>query len=408
MVDDVVVVGAGPAGLMSAYRLARSGVKVKLLERHPNENVSLMGELVTQKVLRFLEINKHAEQVANQFKQIKAVNLDTGTEITVDRTMLNESFLLDEDAVQTLLKEKAESYGAEFLFRKNVRSVIKENGYVVGVKTRDEKYRSKIVVGADGSYSRIARTAGIPLGKYATSYGFRLKLSNVKVDPDIAYFYVGRDIGVGYLWMYPRSETEVNLGIGRVPMTKSYLSKLPTQNEVVRKYMKTTPGFENAKITNRNGGIVPLFGLIPRFVDSGVVLAGNAAGQVSAMVGGGVATSLHAGIVLSRALVGALEDGDYSRKRLMEYEKTYRKTPEAHSIQNTGKGMDAVLEFARVYDVYDIVDDVLGNIDARSINEIIQGHHSIGTIIGLALEQYKLIGRIFKMYIRALALTSFS
>jgi len=52
---EVVIVGAGPAGMMLAYQLASSGVKVRVLERHPDFQREFRGELVQRSVVEQLE-----------------------------------------------------------------------------------------------------------------------------------------------------------------------------------------------------------------------------------------------------------------------------------------------------------------------------------------------------------------
>jgi 2-polyprenyl-6-methoxyphenol hydroxylase-like FAD-dependent oxidoreductase len=52
---DVVIAGAGPAGMMLAYQLASNGVAVRVLERHPDFEREFRGELVMPSALGILE-----------------------------------------------------------------------------------------------------------------------------------------------------------------------------------------------------------------------------------------------------------------------------------------------------------------------------------------------------------------
>lgn len=407
MTYDVLIAGTGPAGLMTAEQSAKQGLKTLVLEKRERVTDSLMGELVTDKALNFLRVRPNSGYIANKYTSIVGESLDTGANIIVDRTLLGNSYLFDEDKCQELMRDRALSDGAEFRYKARVSSVIKDEKSVVGVKyNQNEQSRASLVVGADGAFSRVSETAGFTHPKWLLSYGYRFKLENCKnVDPNVAYFYVGRDVGLGYLWLYPRSETEVNLGIGRVPSSKANWHKLPPMQDVLRKYMRTHPETENAKIASVNGGVVPCAGIIPKFTDSGVALCGNSAGQVSSIVGGGVTTCFHAGTVLARHAKRMVDSDDFSKKSVELYEKEYRKTKLASNITNTGKGMWAVSKYAMLNDPIAAAEIVLGQLDAKTLNELIQGSAGVSTYMSLMTDFLPMVMKIGIGYLRAIAVS---
>ncbi|RLI54383.1 MAG: hypothetical protein DRO87_10230, partial [Candidatus Thorarchaeota archaeon] len=213
MTHDIIVVGTGPAGLSTAERASEYGLDTLVLEKRERVTDSLMGELVTDKALRFMRIKPDSEFIGNKFTSIIGKSIDTGANIVVDRTLLGNSYLLDEDKCQELMRDRAMSNGAEFRYKTRAKSVVKEGSAVVGVRyNQDEEARAGLTVGADGSFSRVSETSGFRKPKWLLSYGYRFKLEGCKgIDPDVAYFLVGRDVGLGYMWLYPRSESEVNL-----------------------------------------------------------------------------------------------------------------------------------------------------------------------------------------------------
>ncbi len=407
MVYDVIVAGTGPAGLMTAERTSKYGLKTLVLEKRGAVIDSLMGELVTDKALNFLRVKPDSEFIGNKFTSIIGESLDTGSNIVVDRTLLGNSYLFDEDKCQELMRDRALSNGAEFRYKSRVKSVIKEGKSVVGVKyNQDEEARANLTVGADGSFSRVSETAGFTHPKWLLSYGYRFKLTNCKnVDPNVAYFYVGKNVGLGYLWLYPRSETEVNLGIGRVPSTKANWDKLPPMRDVLKNYMKTHPETQNARIESVNAGVVPCAGIIPRFTDDGVALCGNAAGQVSSIVGGGVTTCFHAGQVLAKHAKRMVDSGDFSKKSVKLYEKEYRKSKLASNITNTGKGMIAISKYAMFNDPIEAAEIVLGQLDADTLNKLIQGNAGVATYMGLVSNFLPMVMKIGLGYTKAIAMS---
>lgn len=408
--SDIVIAGTGPAGLMTAEQVAAKGLKTVVLEKRERVTDSLMGELVTDKALRFLRVRPESEYVTNKFTSIVGESLDTGANIVVDKTHLGNSYLLDEDRCQELMRDRAVADGAEFRYKARVSSVIKEGGQVVGLKyNAGDEVRAPLSVGADGSFSRVSATAGFTHPKWLLSYGYRFKLTNCKgIDPGTAYFYVGEDVGLGYLWLYPRSETETNLGIGRVPSSKYNWDRLPPMRDVLRKYMKTHKETRNATIAAVNGGVVPCAGIIPRFTDAGVALCGNAAGQVSSIVGGGVTTCFHAGQVLARHARRMADENDFSKRSVEQYAKDYRRTKLASNITNTGKGMWAVSKFAMFNDPIAAAELVLGGkLDAKTLNEVIQGHAGISTVMTLVSEFLPMVLKLGAGYLKSVAVSGF-
>ncbi|RDE11231.1 MAG: hypothetical protein C4K49_12220 [Candidatus Thorarchaeota archaeon] len=407
MTHDLVIAGAGPAGLMTAQKASQHGLKVLLLERHQTLTDSLMGELVTQKALSLLNVPDTSECVVNRFKSIVGESLDTGSHIAVDRTLLGNSYLLDEDSCQELMRDRAVSNGAELKCQAKVDSVIKEGEQVVGVKYNgNQESRASLTVGADGSFSKVSSSAGFAHPRWLLSYGYRFKLEGCRIeDPHTAYFYVGRDVGLGYLWLYPRSESETNLGIGRVPSSRLSWERLPPMKDVLMKYMRKHEETKNARIANVNGGVVPCTGLIPSFTGAGVALCGNAAGQVSSIVGGGVTTCLHAGTLLAKHAKRMVEENDYSRESTLLYEKEYRKSRLARSIMNTGNGMYAVSKYAMLNDPVAAAETVLSQLDASTLNDVIQGRLKAGTILSLMTDFLPLVVRIGAGYVKSVAIT---
>ncbi|MHA1959300.1 MAG: NAD(P)/FAD-dependent oxidoreductase [Candidatus Thorarchaeota archaeon] len=406
---DLAIAGTGPAGLMTADRATERGLSTVVLEKRNHVTDSLMGELVTDNALRLLRVRPDSEYIGNKYTEIVGESLDTGANIVVGKGLLGNAYLFDEGKCQELMRDRAESNGAEFRYGARVKSVIKENGSVVGVKyNSDDEVRAKLTVGADGAFSRVSESAGFrsSVKKWLLSYGYRWKLTNCKgVDPNVAYFYVGKDVGLGYLWLYPRSETEVNLGIGRVPSSKTNWDALPPMQDVLRKYKNSHPETKDATIAEVNGGVVPCAGIIPRFTDAGVALCGNSAGQVSSIVGGGVTTCFHAGALLAKHAARAIAEGDVSKKSIQKYEKEYRKSKLASNITQTGKGMWAVSKFAMFNDPIAAAEVVLSSLDAKTLNAAIQGNMTVNDIMALLTEFLPMVMSIGKGYLRSIAVS---
>jgi flavin-dependent dehydrogenase len=175
--------------------------------------------------------------------------------------------------------------------------------------------------------------------------------------------------------------------------------------DVLKKYMKSRDELKNARIASLNGGVVPCAGIIPEFTDAGVALVGNAAGQVSSIVGGGVTTCLHAGKVLAKHAKRMADSDDFSRKSVARYRKEYMKTKLASNIQNTGRGMYAVSKYAMLNDPISAAEIVLESLDAQTLNELIQGHVGVSTYMTLMTDFLPMVARIGIGYLKSIAVS---
>ncbi|MFX1265418.1 MAG: NAD(P)/FAD-dependent oxidoreductase, partial [Promethearchaeota archaeon] len=152
MPHDLIIAGTGPAGLMTAERAAAKGLKTLVLEKRKAVTDSLMGELVTDNALKLLRVKPTSEYVGNRYTAVIGESLDTGANIVVGEGLLGNSYLLDEDKCQELMRDRAEADGAEFRYGTRVQSVVKEADQVIGVKHSDGEERSQLTVGADGAF----------------------------------------------------------------------------------------------------------------------------------------------------------------------------------------------------------------------------------------------------------------
>lgn len=168
---DAVIIGAGPAGAACAYRLAKAGREVVLLERGDapgSKNVSggrfytyaldlLDPELIEEAPL---ERKVTCEQIM-MLADDRSINIEyrdpsfnkpgqTPMSCTVLRARFDE-----------WLATQAEEQGAMLACGVRVDDLIQENGKVVGVQAGDEEMRAKIIIAADGVNSLMAQKAGL-------------------------------------------------------------------------------------------------------------------------------------------------------------------------------------------------------------------------------------------------------
>lgn len=161
---DVIVVGAGPGGSTAAARLAQAGVEVLLVdkERFPREKpcsdiYGPFGSGTYEKLGvydRLLEAGYLYPQVVLTSPDYTAIAGPNEKGLTCPRRIGDN-----------ILKENAARLGAEVWEECWVNDLIVEDGQVRGVKAKYQgefvELRGKLVIGADGSHSWVAKRLGL-------------------------------------------------------------------------------------------------------------------------------------------------------------------------------------------------------------------------------------------------------
>ena len=307
---DVIVVGAGPAGVSAAKSAAGVGAKTLLLEM--NWRIMAMkpcGMAVSRETLKTAEVEPSPSLIHNEaYAIVYAPNMKSiklhGTGYLINKTML-----LQEIACQ------AAERGAEIHVGERVLSVRRVDK-LMKVETNRGVYETSVVIGADGYNSTVARCLGIreksePIPTIqCIMAGCRIK------DPHAVRFYLGNEIAPkGYAWIFPWNEKVAEVGIGvRGAPIKPYLDKFIKMFE---------DELGRAQVIDYRGAPVPVGGVIKEFIQDNVILIGDAAGMVIPLTGGGIHSSISSGLAAGEVSGKAALEGDVSKNRLMEFVEKY-------------------------------------------------------------------------------------
>ena len=232
-------------------------------------------------------------------------------------------FNLNRDAFDQALAEKAVEAGAVLMLSTKATTVVRDGDAVVGVRATGDggshEIRARVVIGTDGYASVIRKTAGLGgwFPDFCTCAQFRL--GGLSLDePDVNDFLLGSDVAPGgYAWVFPKSREVANVGVG----VRRIHNEPPI--EYLKRFVDSDPRFSGAKILLVNGGICPVSGVLEKTVDDGLILAGDAAGQLIPMTGAGVHSGVEAGKMAGEVAAGAVDEGDLSASRLSVYEKRF-------------------------------------------------------------------------------------
>jgi digeranylgeranylglycerophospholipid reductase len=329
---DVVVVGAGPAGSLTARYAAEGGATVLMIEKRQEIGSPVRcGEGIARHFLEECNIPYDRRWVAIEVKGAKVIS-PGGKVFKIDeRHAGNEvGIVVERDMFDKTLAKHAAKAGAEIWVKTTAFGLLKENGKVTGVRvgrlSENMDIKAKVIVGADGYESQVGRWAGIKtiLKAEDVTATLQYRLTNIQPDedfPNYCEFLLGSIAPGGYIWVFPKDECTANVGIGLS------LDRLKEPNEIrgyLDRWIAKEPRMKKAQMLDMVTGAVSTCAPIDETVRDGVALVGDAARLVDPITGGGIGNGCRAGKILGEVLGEAARTGDWSLNQLMKYERGWR------------------------------------------------------------------------------------
>jgi electron transfer flavoprotein-quinone oxidoreductase len=365
---DVIVIGAGIAGCVATYQLARQGRSVLLIERGEtpgSKNLSggvLYSRGIQQVFPDFLSEAPVERRITRNY--INFLNADSS--IAID---YRDARLADPGNAVTVLRakldawlaEKCEEAGAIIMPGVRVDRVLTEDGAtgkrVVGVRAGDDELRARVVVAADGVNSFIAKEAGLrekePLHHLAVGVKSVVLLPretieerfNLTGDEGAAIAAVGdctAGVGGGG-FLYTNLDS---LSVGVVVRLDDLTAKKKVVTDIFDHFLEhrfIAPYLEGGELLEYGCHLVAEGGLqmVGEIVMDGMVVVGDAAGLTlnTGLTVRGMDLAVGSAVAAAEAIGSALEQRDTSRSALAGYReklfasyvgkdmKTYAKAP---------------------------------------------------------------------------------
>lgn len=321
---DVIVVGGGPAGSVTARTVAEKGYDVLLIEKRQEigDPVRCAEGCGKDAISPFIDLDP--KWISAEVEGARVFAPD-GTLIPMGKDSSRPGIVLERKIFDRALAQSASKAGAEVVVKTSAVGLLKNNGTVTGIRARsfgeEKEIRSKIVVGADGIESKVGRWAGIDttlkLKDIETCAQFLM--TDINIDPNFCDFFVGNTIAPGgYAWVFPKGKNMANVGIGVVGSRTNEMRPIDCLNKFVKER------FPEGKAIELIIGGVPLSGPMERTVGNGILLVGDAAHQSDPITGGGIANALECAKIAGNVIAQGLSIKDYSTRTLNIYEKEWR------------------------------------------------------------------------------------
>ncbi|NLI74325.1 MAG: NAD(P)/FAD-dependent oxidoreductase [Euryarchaeota archaeon] len=327
---DVVVVGAGPAGSMTAKWAALGGADVIMIEKRPEIGSPIRcGEGISRSWLERVGVEVDPKWLARSVKGAKIVSPSGEHYVTLDESKAGNEvgFVVDRVFFDKALARDAAEAGAKIMLKTAATSLIMEDGKIVGVNAVSHgeplEIRAGCVVGADGFESQVGRWAGIDTSLKTTDIitCYQYRLTNIDYDPDFTEFRLGSVAPGGYAWIFPKDENTANVGLG-VSLTK--LKKPGEVKEYLDRWIASDSRFKNAQPLEAVAGAVSVCPPLDSVTMDNLLLVGDAARMIDPITGGGIANGCYAGMYAGKVLAKAVKSNDFSQQVLQEYEDDWR------------------------------------------------------------------------------------
>ncbi len=332
---DAIVVGGGPSGSACASLLSAQGHKVLLLEKENFPRDKPCGDAIGGKALNVLcELGLEGKLGERGFLRSSGLLFSSpnGSEVEIPLAAQGKNsggYVCKRVDFDSIVFENAKKK-CEVIEGAEVSEVVFEGGEhaqgigsgmgkgrgrkAVGVKVKQGgktvEFNAKVIIGADGANSVVARKVGVhkivPKHFCTAVRGYYGGIGGLRGNVEIHFL---PECMPGYFWIFPLSSHEANVGVGML------LSDIAARKLNLNKVLQEC--LQNPKIAQRfasarsegaiKGWSLPLASAKRKCAGNGWVLLGDAASLIDPFSGEGIGNGMKSAKIASTVLGGALK-----------------------------------------------------------------------------------------------------
>lgn len=388
--SDLIIVGAGPAGLMAGLEAARKGLSVTIVERSERVGFPLnCAEAVTIPSFEAI-INPKQKWIKSVIERARLVS---PSGYTFELHHPQAGYILDRPVMQQDLADEFKAVGGTLITDCRAESLHKNGEWfdslaVVMSDGSRRQLEAGLFIAADGVEGTVARLAGIDnrLDLEVTEAFFQYRLTNVSIETDLMEFRVGSTVAPGsYLWVFPRGENEALVGLGASVRAEA------TPKELLDRFVAER--FPQAEITETNCGTSQRYQGPSKLAEKNLLVIGDAGRLLDSVTGAGIVNAMLSGQLAGRAAVSWSRS---NKEKLSLLYKTYprefltRKHTELHRYGRIKEFLNRLSD--------NELDDIIGGLDDYFETGTVNAVNPIAVFLGILKKRprlLKLAGHLF-------------
>lgn len=290
---DVLIVGAGPAGLAAAIASARQGLHVEVIDgmKPPIDKAcgeGLMPDSIESLAALGFDIKELLHTESYPLRGIRFCNSKSTVEASFP---LNSGRGIRRTVLHDLLVDRAASLGVRFHWENSVQHIEHTTEGTL-LYTNHQTLRAGYLIGAEGHHSRIAKWAGLTdASVHSRRIGLR---QHYAITPwtDFVEVYWSN---FGQAYITPNSSNEICVAF-------IANKKIATPHEALTHFPALARRLATVQLAGSARGSITLHRKLRRVTTGNVALIGDASGSVDAVTGEGLALCFRQAAALALAL----------------------------------------------------------------------------------------------------------
>ena len=316
---DVIIVGAGPAGLTAARKLAEGKAKVLCFDK--KQEIGVPKRCAEGLGLAWMDRVCLKPDSKWCMQPINGVALYSPSLKSIEIDFKKASgYVIERRVFEKELAKKAAEKGALIKTKCHAHLFERKGGKVIVSCTEqgiEVEYAAPLIIAADGTESLAARRLGLDtkIGLNDVDSGYQYEMTNITFDnTKFINLFFGKEVAPrGYVWIFPKGEHTANVGIGITGLEQK------TAKEYLDKFINAHPGLKKGSIIEVNAGTIPVGGFLDDMTSDNLLVCGDAAHQVNPIHGGGIGIAMEAAGIAAGVALKAIKAKDFSHNFLQQY-----------------------------------------------------------------------------------------